>query len=219
MKPFRDNQKLDLAWRICRGLDRLETPDCHRVLQQGRARGQERSCRQHQHRKEARDLQDRQELHRPQAVPEKAKANIVMMQVIAICLAVGNMFKFPPTFLEMVLHTIFRRSSNWIRAGIEFDNNATHEQYAVTARVIAHRAEVCTQRLVECVGLILRVLVYRPRYVNGFKLGIRALSDRLTNDGRDHTRASYSTSPLRAPAHLPPPAELKSPRSNCLSML
>ena len=112
--------------------------------------------------------------------------NTIRMQFISYCLAMADRFKYPPTSLEIAVYTIFRKSSNWITAGMEFDSKATHDDCATATRVMSTRAGVSTERLVQCFSAISKPLVYKPQNETGFVLGIRCMMMKMTDVGRDH---------------------------------
>jgi hypothetical protein len=125
--------------------------------------------------------------------PKHSITNKIRMQFIALGLSVADAFDYPPTSLEIAIYSIFRKSSNWITAGMQFDDGASLEQCATATRVMSHRAGVPTERLVSCIGAISKALVYQPRYLTGFVLGVRCMSFKTTPAGDDYIEHNFSS--------------------------
>ncbi len=52
------------------------------------------------------------------------------------------------------------------------------------------------QQLVECIAVISKKLVYQPKYLTGFVLGIRCMSFALTEVGRQYAAENFNTTTI-----------------------
>ena len=103
--------------------------------------------------------------------PKERINNSVRLQFVALALWYASAFVHPPVSLEMALETIFKRSVNYVTAGLVIDHSAAPEHAIVATAVMAIRSGVTIMRLVSTFSAMSKRLVAEPAnappYVKG----------------------------------------------------
>ncbi|KAK5145851.1 hypothetical protein LTR04_001193 [Oleoguttula sp. CCFEE 6159] len=102
------------------------------------------------------------ELGKLRSFPAGAVNSYVKMQFIGACLSVSSLYERAPMSLEIALYTLFRRSSNFITAGLTIDYNSPPHYCIVSTAVMATRIGVTIDRLVSCFSAMSNRLVCVP---------------------------------------------------------
>lgn len=115
----------------------------------------------------------------------------VKTQFIGACLSVSNLYERAPMSLEIALYTIFRRSVNFITAGLTIDHSASTHDCIVSTAVIATRIGVSIDRLVLTLAAKSNRLVCVPRYGTPFIFGLRYMRWVLTKVGEEYVARNW----------------------------
>ncbi|KAL2353510.1 hypothetical protein BJ546DRAFT_1062309 [Cryomyces antarcticus] len=126
------------------------------------------------------------ELGKLRSFPAGAVNSYVKMQFIGACLSVSSLYERAPMSLEIALYTLFRRSSNFITAGLTIDYNSPPHYCIVSTAVMATRIGVTIDRLVSCFSAMSNRLVCVPRYGTPFVFGLRYTRPFLTKVGEEY---------------------------------
>jgi len=126
------------------------------------------------------------ELGKLKPFPAQAVNDYVKMQFISACLSVSNLYERAPMSLEIALYTIFRRSVNFITAGITIDHTASPHYCLVSTAIMATRIGVTIERLVQCFAAMSNRLVCIPDDGCPFIFGLRYQRMYLTKFGENY---------------------------------
>ncbi len=126
------------------------------------------------------------ELGKLKPFPAQAVNDYVKLQFISACLSVSAQYERAPVSLEIALYTVFRRSVNFITAGVWMDSTSPPHHCIVSTAIIANRIGVTMERLVQCFAAISNRLVCVPTYGIPFIFGLRYERKLLTKFGENY---------------------------------
>lgn len=108
--------------------------------------------------------------------------NHIIHQFTALCLATALRFERSPMTLEIALYTAFRRSVNWITAGLINDEDASPDLAKEATAMMASRSGTDIKRLTSCFAAMSPDLVSRVPGECSYIKGIRTLVYRVPSD-------------------------------------
>ena len=123
--------------------------------------------------------------------PREAITDAVRLQFIGLALSVTECYERAPVSLEMALETEFKRSVNFITAGMIIDSSATAAECRAATAMMAVRAGVSVERLVGAFAARSARLVCEPKYGMPFIVGIKVIRFRLTYRGRMYVMKNW----------------------------
>ena len=131
------------------------------------------------------------ELGKLRPFPAQSVNSYVKMQFIAACLSVSSSYERAPMSLEIALYTLFRKSSNFVTAGLTIDRTSPPHHCIVSTAVMAVRTGVTIDRLVSCFSAMSNRLVCVPTYGTPFVFGLRYTRTTLTKTGEDYVSKNW----------------------------
>jgi hypothetical protein len=125
------------------------------------------------------------------AFPKDRIDNWIRMQFVSLALWYAAEFKYPPVSLEMALETIFKRSVNYVTAGLRIEPTASPSSCVVATAVMAIRSGVTIARLTSTFAAMSKRLVTTCKPGLSYVNGMSYTKYTLTKAGEDYVYRNW----------------------------